>query len=79
MNIKMDVEMTPEEMRRLIGLPDVQEFNQAVMKQMLEKMTSGAEGYDPLSFFQSSIGTNTDFAKKWMESLSMFGAKSGKS
>ncbi len=75
MNIKIDVNLTPEEMRRLMGLPDVQEFNRQVMDKMLEKMTSGAEGYDPLGFFQSSIMSNADFAKKWMDSLKMFSTK----
>lgn len=75
MNIKIDVDLTPEEMRRLMGLPDVQEFNRQVMDKMLEKMTSGAEGYDPLGFFQSSIMSNADFAKKWMDSLKMFSTK----
>ena len=79
MNIKIDVDMTPEEMRRLVGLPDVQEFNKQVMDKMLEKLTLGAEGYDPMSFFQSSIMGNTDFTKRWMDALNIFGTKTSSS
>lgn len=79
MNIKIDVEVTPEEMRRLVGLPDVQEFNKQVMDKMLERLTSGAEGYDPMGFFQSSIMNNADFAKRWMDTFNIFSGKSGSS
>ncbi|MFI0399475.1 MAG: DUF6489 family protein [Thiolinea sp.] len=72
MNIKFDVDMTPEEMRRLVGLPDVQEFNKQVMDKMLEKLTLGAEGYDPMSLFQSSIMNNSDFTKHWMGAFNIF-------
>lgn len=76
MNIKINVEMTPEEMRRLVGLPDVQEFNKQVMDKMLEKMTLGAEGYDPMSFFQASIVNNSDFTKRWMDAFNIFNKSS---
>lgn len=79
MNIKIDVDMTPEEMRRLVGLPDVQEFNKQVMDKMLEKMLGGAEGYDPMSLFQSSIMNNGEFTKRWMDALNIFGSKSSSS
>lgn len=67
MNIKFDVDISPEELRRLMGLPDVQEFNKQVMNDMMEKLKAGADGYDPMSIFQSSIGSNMDFAKQWMK------------
>lgn len=79
MNIRIDVEVTPEEMRRLVGLPDVQEFNKQVMDKMLERLTAGADGYDPMGFFQSSIMSNADFAKRWMDTFNIFGGKSGSS
>ncbi|HPY42734.1 MAG TPA: DUF6489 family protein [Thiolinea sp.] len=72
MNIKIDVDMTPEEMRRLVGLPDVQEFNKQVMDKMLEKLTIGAEGYDPMSLFQASIMNNSDFTKRWVDAFNIF-------
>lgn len=72
MNLKFDVDITPEELRRLMGLPDVQAFNEKVMSEMMEKMASGTEGYDPMSIFQSSIINNTDMMKQWMKVLSGF-------
>ena len=69
MNIRINVEMTPEEMRRLVGLPDVQTFNKELMDQMRERMLAGVEGYDPLTLFQpyvSSTMAGMDVFRKLM-------------
>lgn len=52
MKINIEFDMTPEELRRVMGLPDVQEFQSEVMKGMMEKMMSGEEGYDAMSLFK---------------------------
>ena len=52
MNIRIDIDITAEEMRKLMGLPDVETFNRELMDSMLERMKAGAEGYDPLTLFQ---------------------------
>ena len=52
MKINVTFDMTPEEFRKVMGLPDVQQFQQEVFEQMLEKMKSGEEGYDPMALYQ---------------------------
>ncbi|RTE67578.1 hypothetical protein EH243_01115 [Amphritea opalescens] len=52
MNFKVDVEMTPEELRKVLGLPDVESFQNEMMGKIQERMEAGAEGYDPLTLFQ---------------------------
>ena len=76
MNITVNVDMTPEELRRLMGLPDVQEFNREVMAQMLKKMQEGAEGFDPMAFFKPGVMGNVDVFKQWVD---MFGKLGGNS
>ncbi len=78
MNIKIDIDMTPEEVRRLMGLPDVQEFNQKVMADMMQRMSEGMEGYDPVNFFQSSVVTNNEMTKQWLNMLTQFASSTGK-
>ena len=56
MNIKLDIDITPEEMRRLVGLPDVQPFHEELMDKLREQMHAGAEGYDPLTLFKPYMG-----------------------
>lgn len=52
MKINVEFDMTPEEFRKVMGLPDVQEFQSTVMKGMVDKMMSGEEGYDAMSLFK---------------------------
>lgn len=52
MKVTMDVEITPEEVRKLFGLPDVEAFQRQIMDDIRERMMAGAEGYDPLKLFQ---------------------------
>jgi hypothetical protein len=52
MKINIEFDMTPEELRRAMGLPDVQAFQHEVMKGMMDKMMSGEEGYDAMSLFK---------------------------
>jgi hypothetical protein len=52
MQIKIDMDISPEEVRRLMGLPDVHGFQQELMDKIKERMLSGTEGYDPLTLFR---------------------------
>lgn len=55
MKITMDLDITPEEMRKLFGLPDVEAFQQQMMDDLRERMAAGVEGYDPLKLFQPYV------------------------
>lgn len=55
MKINIEFDMTPEEFRRAMGFPDVKDFQEQVMKAMLEKMLSGEEGYDALSLYKPMV------------------------
>lgn len=52
MNIRVDIEVTPEEMRRLMGLPDLEGFQRQMLDDIRDRMTRGVEGYDPMVLFQ---------------------------
>lgn len=55
MNVKIDIDITPEEMRRLFGLPDLEPFHRQVLEDVRQRMLEGAEGYDPVKFFQPYV------------------------
>ena len=55
MKITVDMDITPEEMRKLFGLPDVEGFQRQLMDDMRERMMAGAEGYDPIKLFQPYV------------------------
>lgn len=52
MNFRIDIEMTPEELRRALGLPDVASLQQEMIAKVREQMEAGAEGYDPLTLLK---------------------------
>jgi len=54
---KIDIDMSPEELRKVLGLPDVQKFQQDMMDKITEQMDAGAEGYDPLTLFKPYLNS----------------------
>lgn len=73
MNVQINVDMTPEEMRRLMGLPDVSDFNKEIMAHMSKRIQDGID--DPVSFFRSSVMGNSDAFRNWMNLFTMGGSK----
>ncbi|MGH1463221.1 MAG: DUF6489 family protein [Neptuniibacter sp.] len=57
MKFKIDIDMSPEELRKVLGLPDVQKFQQDMMDKITEQMEAGVEGYDPLTLFKPYLSS----------------------
>ena len=79
MNVKIDIDITPEEMRRLMGLPDVQPFHEDLVERLRENLRIGAEGYDPMALFQpymSSAVNSVEMFQKFMSGVMGAGAGS---
>ncbi|MBB3143272.1 DUF6489 family protein [Halomonas organivorans] len=52
MKINVEFDLTPDEFRRALGLPDVEAFQQELLGRIQKQMESGVEGYDPMSLMQ---------------------------
>ncbi|MCW4149372.1 hypothetical protein OM427_07480 [Halomonas sp. 18H] len=52
MKINVEFDLTPDEFRRALGLPDVEAFQQDLLQRIQNQMESGVEGYDPMSLMQ---------------------------
>ncbi|TVO78661.1 hypothetical protein [Sedimenticola selenatireducens] len=78
--MKISVDMTPEEMRTLMGWPDVQGLHEEMINKIREQMNAGAEGYDPLSlmqpFFTQSANSMESLQKMFAGMMSGYGKKS---
>lgn len=57
MNITVNVDVSAEEMRKLMGWPDVEPFQRELMDEIRAKMKAGAAGYDPVQLFQPYMAT----------------------
>jgi len=79
MNVKIDVDVTPEEMRKLLGLPDVETFQREMLEDIRKKMMEGADGYDPIKFFQpylsGSVASWDMFQKMFTAAVTPRGGK----
>lgn len=65
MKINVTFDLTPDEFRRVMGWPDVQEYQQELMKMMLEKLQNGEEGFDALSLYQGMMKDGMDSVNKF--------------
>jgi hypothetical protein len=76
MNFKIDVEMTPEELRKVLGLPDVESFQKEMMAKIQERMDAGVDGYDPLTLFQpymaSGLGSMDAIQKMLLNMMNVY-------
>jgi hypothetical protein len=57
MQIKIEIDMKPEELRRFLGLPDVAGLQEDVVQFLREKIGSASESFDPASFVKDNIKT----------------------
>lgn len=79
MNVRIDIDMTPEELRRLMGLPDVQPFHDELMEKLREQLRAGAEGYDPLALFQPYMNSAVNSMEMFQRFVGgVMGAGAGK-
>ncbi len=53
MKVTVDIDCTPEEARRFLGLPDVAPLQEAMMAQMKAQMEKAATAMDPESFMKT--------------------------
>lgn len=78
MKITVDIDVSPAEMRKLMGLPDVEPFQQEMMDELRAKMKAGVAGYDPVQLFQpylaSTMASWDVFQKLMRGAVSSYGA-----
>lgn len=52
MKINVEFDLTPDEFRQSLGLPDVEVFQKNMLENIQRQMESGVEGYDPMSLMR---------------------------
>ncbi len=55
MKVSVEVDATPEELRRFFGLPDVQPLHEDMLRRLREGVASGEDGLDPASLMLQSL------------------------
>jgi hypothetical protein len=57
MQIKIEIDVKPEELRRFLGLPDVAGLQEDVVQFLREKIGSASESFDPAHFVKENLQT----------------------
>jgi hypothetical protein len=52
MKINVEIEMTPQELREFLGLPDVSTVQEYLVGELKRNIENGAEGYDPVALLR---------------------------
>ncbi|MGC4024380.1 MAG: DUF6489 family protein [Mesorhizobium sp.] len=81
MKVTINIDCTPEEARQFMGLPDVQPLQQAMMKQMEERMIAEIDRFSPenlLKTWFSGMPQNTDWMRNVMGGMFPQGASGDK-
>ena len=53
MKVRLEFDISPREIRQVLGLPDVEQLQAEVIAAIRERMVAGVEGFDPLSLLRS--------------------------
>ena len=69
MKITINVDCTPEEARRYMGLPDVAPMQEAMLNEMQERMMASAAAMQPAEMMQAWMPVGVD---SWMEMQKQF-------
>jgi len=72
MNITIDIDISPEEFRKLMGWPDMEGFHEDLMEKIREQMNIGSEGYDPLSLFKVFLSQSTTSMEAFQKLMTGF-------
>ena len=72
MKINIEVDITPEEFRTLMGWPDVQGLQNDVIAQFRENLAEKAQGYDPLTLMAPYLGQSSDALQAFQKMMGGF-------
>ncbi|HEY1301130.1 MAG TPA: DUF6489 family protein [Stellaceae bacterium] len=80
MKISLDVECTPEEARKFFGLPEVQALQEALLKEVQERLSANIKAMDPKAMLEAWLpGTLKGFEQlREMFMAQMAGGSSGR-
>ena len=78
MKVKFDIECTPEEARKFMGLPDVQPMQDALMKELEEQLRENMNAMDPETMLKTWLPATIqgwgEVQKLFWEQMGMPGA-----
>lgn len=79
MKINIEIDCTPDEARKFLGLPDVSALQEALMKQVETQMASALKGMEPEAMLKAWLPAGMEGLDQMQKAFwSQFGGKSEK-
>lgn len=72
MKFHIEVECPPEEIRRLVGLPDVNAMQQELLKEIQQKLLSAISAASPEKLLKSWMGGMSENWQEWQKKFTDF-------
>ncbi|MEM7404906.1 MAG: DUF6489 family protein [Pseudomonadota bacterium] len=69
MKIRIDIDVTPEELRQFFGLPDVEPLQQEMLDELKQRWREGVEGYDPATLLKPVLPAQMQMFEALQKSL----------
>ena len=69
MKIRIDVDISPKELREFFGLPDVEPLQQELLERVQENIRAGQEGYDPAVLLKPLMPANLAVLEQMQKSF----------
>lgn len=67
MKIHVEIDLTPEEARRFLGLPDVAPLQAELMDALRKRFESGMADYDPVKLMEPFVTGNLKSLESWQK------------
>jgi hypothetical protein len=61
MKVRLEFDISPKEIRQVLGLPDIEQLQAEVIAAIRDRMVAGVEGFDPLSLMRSFFSLAQSF------------------
>ncbi|MEN8720948.1 MAG: DUF6489 family protein [Oceanococcaceae bacterium] len=59
MKVRIEIELTPEEFRQLLGLPDIAGMQEDLIRYARDKIANSSETFDPVTFLRDTMSGKT--------------------
>lgn len=67
MKITIDVDCTPEEARAFFGMPDLRPMQDALLKEVQDRIVANIRATDPAELFKTWMPASAEGFKRWQE------------
>lgn len=69
MKINVEIDATPDEIRQMMGLPDVAPMQQELMQKMQDKFTKAMETADPTEMLSPFLPDSMQSLENWQKAF----------